>query len=225
MKQNKWIMWVIFASCLLGLNAKGVSIIGLVLSLVVISKYQLVDRKAKISKSGVAKFEEPPKRESIKVEREKRKEEKEEQKAIIQEQQEQEAIENSYNYFGVDFIDANVSKTREAPFYNKIKTDTEKVIDAVKASSTKKVKKYKRHGYRLETKEKGILVLTTENVYFLTASHGFAKTVYPIKNVNGMKTEMAYLYITYGRTDHIYSVLGWKRSSLFMQNYINNFYG
>lgn len=76
MKQNKWIMWVIFASCLLGLNAKGVSIIGLVLSLVVISKYQLVDRKAKISKSGVAKFEEPPKRESIKVEREKRKEEK-----------------------------------------------------------------------------------------------------------------------------------------------------
>ena len=40
-----------------------------------------------------------------------------------------------------------------------------------------------------------------------------------------MKTEMAYLYITYGRTDHIYSVLGWKRSSLFMQNYINNFMG
>ena len=53
-------------------------------------------------------------------------------------------------------------------------------------------------------------MLTTENVYFLTASHGFSKAVYPIKNVNGMKTEMAYLYITYGRTDHIYSVVGWK---------------
>ena len=39
-----------------------------------------------------------------------------------------------------------------------------------------------------------------------------------------MKTEMAYLYITYGRTDHIYSVVGWK-SSQFMQNYINNFMG
>ena len=115
---------------------KGISIIGLVLSLVVIAKYQLVDRKAKISKSGVAKYEEPPKRESIKVEREKGKK-KAKQKAIIQEQQEQEAIENSYTYFGVDFIDANVSNTREAPFYNKIKTDTEEVIDAVKASSTK----------------------------------------------------------------------------------------
>ena len=51
MKQNKWIMWVIFASCLLGLGTKGISIVGLVLSLIVISKYQLVDRKAKISKS------------------------------------------------------------------------------------------------------------------------------------------------------------------------------
>ena len=40
-----------------------------------------------------------------------------------------------------------------------------------------------------------------------------------------MKTEMAYLYITYGRTDHIYSVVGWKRSSQFMQSYINNFMG
>ena len=73
MKQNKWIMWVIFASCLLGLGTKGISIVGLVLSLIVIAKYQLVDRKAKISNSGVAKFEEPPKRESIKVEREKEK--------------------------------------------------------------------------------------------------------------------------------------------------------
>ena len=63
-------------------------------------------------------------------------------------------IDNSYNYFGVDFIDANVSNSREAPFYNKIKTDTEEVIDAVKASSTKRVKNYKRHGYHLETKEK-----------------------------------------------------------------------
>ena len=80
MKQNKWIMWVIFCPCLLGLNAKGVSIIGLVLSLVVISKYQLVDRKAKISKSGVAKYEEPPKRESIKVEREKEKKKKQNRK-------------------------------------------------------------------------------------------------------------------------------------------------
>ena len=44
-----------------------------------------------------------------------------------------------------------------------------------------KSKKYKRHGYRLETKEKGILVLTTENVYFLTASHGFSKAVYPLR--------------------------------------------
>ena len=76
MKQNKWIMWVIFASCLLGLGTKGISIVGLVLSLIVISKYQLVDRKAKISKSGVAKFEELPKRESIKVEREKEKKKK-----------------------------------------------------------------------------------------------------------------------------------------------------
>ena len=76
MKQNKWIMWVIFASCLLGVGNKGISIIGLVLSLVVIAKYQLVDRKAKISKSGVAKYEEPPKRESIKVEREKGKKKK-----------------------------------------------------------------------------------------------------------------------------------------------------
>ena len=222
MKQNKWIMWVIFASCLLGLGTKGISIVGLVLSLIVIAKYQLVDRKAKISKSGVAKFEKPPKRESIKVEREKRKEEKAKQKTIIQEQ---EAIENSYTYFGVDFIDANVSNTREAPFYNKVKNDTEEVIDAVKARVTKNVKNYKRRGYHLETKEKGILVLTTENVYFLTASNGFAKSVYPIKNVNGMRTSMAYLYITYGRTEHIYNIEGWKRSSQFMQSYINNFYG
>lgn len=225
MKQNKWIMWVIFASCLLGLGTKGISIVGLVLSLIVIAKYQLVDRKAKISNSGVAKFDEPPKRESIKVEREKRKEEKAKQKAIIQEQQKQEAIENSYNYFGVDFIDGNVSNTREAPFYNKVKNDTEEVIDAVKARVTKNVKNYKRRGYHLETKEKGILVLTTENVYFLTASNGFAKSVYPIKNVNGMRTSMAYLYITYGRTEHIYNIEGWKRSSQFMQSYINNFYG
>ncbi|QJE25064.1 hypothetical protein [Staphylococcus caprae] len=222
MKQNKWIMWVIFASCLLGIGTKGISIVGLVLSLIVIAKYQLVDRKAKISKSGVAKFEKPPKRESIKVEREKRKEEKAKQKTIIQEQ---EAIENSYTYFGVDFIDANVSNTREAPFYNKVKNDTEEVIDAVKARVTKNVKNYKRRGYHLETKEKGILVLTTENVYFLTASNGFAKSVYPIKNVNGMRTSMAYLYITYGRTEHIYNIEGWKRSSQFMQSYINNFYG
>ena len=67
----------------------------------------------------------------------KKKRRKAKQKAIIQEQQEQGAIENSYNYFGVDFIDGNVSNTREAQFYNKIKTDTEEVIDAVKASSTK----------------------------------------------------------------------------------------
>ena len=52
----------------------------------------------------------------------------------------QEAIENSYNYFGVDFIDGNVSNTREAQFYNKIKTDTEEVIDAVEVYDTRSVK-------------------------------------------------------------------------------------
>ena len=36
---------------------------------------------------------------------------------------------------------------------------------------------------------------------------------------------MAYLYITYGRTEHIYNIEGWKRSSQFMQSYINNFMG
>lgn len=223
MKQNKWIMWVIFASCFLGLGSKGVSIVGVVFSLIVIAKYQLVDRKAKIFKLGETKSEEPPK--STKVEREKRKEEKAKQKAIIQEKQRQEAIDNSNDYFGVSFIDANVSNTREAQFYNKIKNDTEEVIDAVKARVTKNVKNYKRRGYHLETKEKGILVLTTENVYFLTVGNGFAKTVYPIKNVNGMKASMAFLYITYGRTEHIYNVEGWKRSNQFMQKYIDNFYG
>ncbi|WP_367122816.1 hypothetical protein V6D01_09045 [Staphylococcus capitis subsp. urealyticus] len=225
MKQNKWIMWVIFASCLIGLGTKGVSIVGLVFSLIVIAKYQLVDRKVKISESDELKFKEPPKRENIKAERKKRKEVKSRKKAITQEQQRQEAIKNSNDYFGVSFIDANVSNTREAQFYNKIKTDTEEVIDVVKARVTKNVKNYKRRGYHLETKERGILILTTENVYFLTVGNGFAKTVYPIKNVNGMKASMAFLYITYGRTEHIYNVEGWKRSDVFMQNYIKKFYG
>lgn len=223
MKQNKWIMWVIFASCLLGLGTKGISIVGVVFSLIVIAKYQLVDRKVKFSKLDEVQSEEPLK--SIKVDREKRKEEKARQKAIIQEKQRQKAIENSNDYFGVSFIDINVSNTREAQFYNKIKTNTEEVIDAVKARVTKNVKNYKRRGYHLETKERGILVLTTENVYFLTAGNGFAKIVYPIRNVNGMRVNMAFLYITYGRTEHIYNVEGWKRSNQFMQKYIDNFFG
>lgn len=225
MKQNKWIMWVIFASCLIGLGTKGFSIIGLVLSLIVIVNYQLINKKDAIIKSDETINEKETKIESSRKELKKKKEEKAKQKAIIQEQQKQKAADNSYNNFGVEFIDEKVSNTKEAQFYNKVKTDTEEVIDAVKARVTKNVKNYKRRGYHLEAKERGILVLTTENVYFLTASNGFAKSVYPIKNVNGMKTSMAYLYITYGRTEHIYNVEGLKRSNLFMENYINHFYG
>ena len=168
-----------FASCLLGLGTKGISIVGLVLSLIVIAKHQLVDRKAKISNSGVAKFDEPPKRESIKVEREKKRR-KGETKSDNSRTTKQEAIENSYNYFGVDFIDGNVSNTREAQFYNKIKTDTEEVIDAVEVYDTRSVKRKSRGHYLVKT-SKGILIMTNENIYYLTAVNGFTKTVYPMK--------------------------------------------
>lgn len=225
MKQNKWIMWVIFASCLLGLGTKGISIVGLVLSLIVIAKYQLVDRKAKISNSGVTKFEEPPKRESIKVEREKRKEEKAKQKAIIQEQQKQEAIENSYNYFGVNFIDGNVSNTREAQFYNKIKTDTEEVIDAVEVYDTRSVKNRKSRGHYLVKTSKGILIMTNENIYYLTAVNGFTKTVYPMKNVNGINAHIGHIKITYGRSNHTYFTKDKKAGPRFMENYIERILG
>lgn len=110
-----------------------------------------------------------------------KKEEKIKEKERAKHQEQQIAFQRSHDYFGVDFIDANVTNSKATPYYNKIKTDIEHVIDVVNARATKNDKNYKRYDYYLETTAKGILILTTENIYFLTAQNGFAKTVYPIK--------------------------------------------
>jgi len=229
MKINKWIMWVILFSSLFGIANKGISVIAFILSIVALIKFVLVDKSSinSYSENNNTNVQQPKQtnnKEFRQNERTKKKEEKVKEKEQAREQVQQIAIQRSYEYFGVDFIDVSVTNSKATPYYNKIKNDTEQVIDAVKARATKNVKNYKRYGYHLETTDKGILILTTENIYFLTAQNGFAKTVYPIKNVNGINTSMANLYITYGRTKHIYNIEGWKRSDLFMKNYIKYFY-
>ncbi|HEB2279978.1 TPA: hypothetical protein RY759_000240 [Staphylococcus aureus] len=229
MKINKWIMWVILFSSLFGIANKGISIIAFILSIVALTKFVLVDKKsintnAENNNTKVQQPKQTSNKEFKQNERLRKKEEKIKEKERAREQEKQIAIQRSHDYFGVDFIDANVTNSKATAYYNKIKTDTEHEIDVVNARATKNVKNYKRYGYHLETTDKGILILTTENIYFLTAQNGFAKTVYPIKNVNGINTSMANLYITYGRTKHIYNVEGWKRSDLFMKNYIKYFY-
>ncbi|MCJ1787575.1 hypothetical protein [Staphylococcus warneri] len=229
MKINKWIMWVILFSSLFGIANKGVSVIAFILSIFALTKFVLVDKKSintnkNNSNTNVQQPKQTSNKEFRQKERTKKKEEKVKEKEQAREQEKQIAMQRSHEYFGVDFIDANVTKSKATPYYNKIKTDTEQVIDVINARATKNVKNYKRYGYHLETTDRGILILTTENIYFLTAHNGFTKTVYPIKNVNGINTSMANLYITYGRTKHIFNIEGWKRSDLFMQNYIKYFY-
>ncbi|PTG21244.1 hypothetical protein [Staphylococcus chromogenes] len=228
MKTNKWIMWVILFTSLFGIANKGVSVIAFILSIVILTKYVLVDKKSvndRVDRTYVEHPNQISNRELRKNERIKKKEEKARVKEQIKQQEEQHSIQRSYDYFDVDFIDGGVTKSSAAPFYKKIRTDTEKVIDVVKAKVTKNVKNYKRRGYHYETAEKGLLILTTENVYFITTQNGFAKTTYPIKNINGMTTGMAYLTITYSKSKYIYNIEGYKRSDLFMKNYMQHFYG
>ena len=46
--------------------------------------------------------------------------------------------------------------------------------------------------------------MTNENIYYLTAVNGFTKTVYPMKNVNGINAHIGHIKITYGRSNHTY---------------------
>ena len=156
MKTNNWIILV---TSLFGIANKGISFIAFILSIVVLIKYVLVDKKTlnnNVNKVHTYQPKHSSSKEMHQNEKYRKKEEKEREKARKREQEKQLVIQKSCAYFDVDFIESKVTNSKAAPYYKKIKTETEQVVDVVKAKSTKKVKNYKRPGYHYATDENGI---------------------------------------------------------------------
>lgn len=225
MKENKWIIWVILLSSLFGIANNGVSLIAFILSIVILTKYTIVKKQTlPPNNTNNRQSKKSDTRENRKEEKIRKKEEKEREKNYIKQQKEQLAIQRSFDYFDVGFVEDKVTNSKAAPYYKKIRSKNERVIDVCNAKSTKKIKSYKYRSYHWEIQENGILILTTENIYFLTAQNGFTKIIHPIKNINGISTSMAYLIIKSGRSEYAYNIQGFKRSEQFMECYINHFY-
>ncbi|ELH8585119.1 hypothetical protein Q8V79_002518 [Staphylococcus pseudintermedius] len=133
--------------------------------------------------------------------------------------------QRSIKYFGVPDIDERVTSSTAAKYYPKIKSESEKVIVAVSCYIGKK-RYYKRSTnfyVDKDTNARGILILTTENLHFISASNGFVKETYAINKVNGMKKINNYdLEVTYGRSKKYFVLTNFQNPKYFIRKYIDS---
>ncbi|PWZ92768.1 hypothetical protein DD865_16065, partial [Staphylococcus pseudintermedius] len=74
-----------------------------------------------------------------------------------------------------------------------------------------------------DTNARGILILTTENLHFISASNGFVKETYAINKVNGMKKINNYdLEVTYGRSKKYFVLTNFQNPKYFIRKYIDS---
>ncbi|ANQ88906.1 TPA: hypothetical protein I1462_001891 [Staphylococcus pseudintermedius] len=213
-RNNNWIIWLILISSLFGIANKGVSIVAFIFSIIVLIKYQLIEKEKK--SDNLLKEDKSTNSKNLS-----KQEIKEKEKA----QKQFENNQRSIKYFGVPDIDERVTSSTAAKYYPKIKSESEKVIVAVSCYIGKK-RHYKRSTnfyVDKDTNARGILILTTENLHFISASNGFVKETYAINKVNGMKKINNYdLEVTYGRSKKYFVLTNFQNPKYFIRKYIDS---
>ncbi|PWZ93617.1 hypothetical protein DD865_14645, partial [Staphylococcus pseudintermedius] len=126
-RNNNWIIWLILISSLFGIANKGVSIVAFIFSIIVLIKYQLIEKEKK--SDNLLKEDKSTNSKNLS-----KQEIKEKEKA----QKQFENNQRSIKYFGVPDIDERVTSSTAAKYYPKIKSESEKVIVAVSCYIGKK---------------------------------------------------------------------------------------
>ncbi|HDP5915006.1 TPA: hypothetical protein P6V55_002310 [Staphylococcus aureus] len=222
MDENKWIVWFILFSSLLGIANKGISFIAFVLSIIILWQYQVTKKQPKTSST---KNEKDLSKNAKTNQKQLEKQELAAAKERVKKEKQQQIKNDSNYYFNVDYISEKVTKTSEASYYKRIKTNTEQVLDVVTCYSGKKYHYKNSTAFRVkkDMDNRGILILTTENVYFLSHSNGFVKEVFPINKVNGVKKVNNYdLEMTFGRSKKYFVLTDFQDPKYFVNTYLNN---
>ncbi|QUM66042.1 hypothetical protein [Staphylococcus delphini] len=199
-----WIIWIILISSFLGIVNNGASVIAFAFSIVILTKHQLIEKDKKVIShiNNTSRKEKKSTNNQIQLENDKL----------------------SIKLFGVPDIDKRVTNSQESAYYSKIKNESEQVISAVSCYAGKKFhyKGSTNFYVKEDLNTHGILILTTENLYFISLSSGFLKEIYPINKINGMKKCKKYdLEITYGRSKKYFVLTGFQDPSPFVKKYID----
>lgn len=140
--------------------------------------------------------------------------------------------EKSLELFGIENLSSMVVNSKESEYFKKIKNESEETLNVI--SCAKGIKEKSRgtvfnayqSGYVYNPgEESGILILTTQNIYFLSAKGGISKEVFPINKVNGIR-KIAYnaLELTFGRSKKIFVIPMKEKMSNFIESYLENNY-
>ncbi|WP_432717764.1 hypothetical protein AAA448_05975 [Staphylococcus equorum] len=225
MKENKWIILTILIMGLLAPILPGLGPIISIFAIVILIKYKVISKESSNKHASTNETQRKIKQPQTKKVTPTTSATKSDVKRHLN-------TKKSKELFGIENINPKVVNSKEAEYFPKIQNDSEIVLNALSCSKGIKHKGkgnifngYQSGYYYTPGEESGVLVLTTENIYFLSAKGGISKEFFPLNKVNGVrKIDYNTLELTFGRSKKIYVIPLKENIDKFIEAYLVNNY-